>query len=1179
MMCKYTAIGFTLQCLFLSLIFASDSKAQNKSIGEIFLDFRAEGTVFEIFEALENETGFKFSVNHSNVKKRDFKQNLAFNEKSKSLRGILEKLSAQTELKFQRINQSIHVDYLGIHKRRVVDGFADMADKDITGKITDENGEGLPGASVVVKGTTNGTTTNLEGNFRLTAPEEAILTVSYVGYKTQEVSLAGRSVIDLAMVPDAEQLDEIVVIGYGTKKKSDVTGAVTTVNQDFLKQQPSASVTRALQGSASGVTVVSTSTPGANAEVRIRGLGTINNNDPLWVVDGVFDAEIPPPNQIQSIQVLKDASSTAIYGARGANGVILVTTKTGRANQKAKVEFSIRTGVYDPTAKFDILTNPIEIGQMIWLEQYNDYQLALETDPNAVFTPTHPHFNFTSTTEPNVELYDYLFPNSTNNGAASTNLDLYEPRNYPITRTNKEGTDWLEEVYEPGLTQDYNVSITGGSESTRYGFHGNYYTENAQYKFGGYDRYAFRANIDTDINDWFSVGQRLGGTLENFKGYRSNNSRGLLKNMMEISPIIPMRDEAGNYAGSIVGGGIQDAPNPVAHLERLKNNFNRETTVSGNFYATIKPIEGLSAKTLFGYNIRGSKSTGYELPAPEFNNGVTTTALNNGNSNNLSWNWSNTVSYQNNFQEYHSINVLLGVEARKNTFDFNSAFRSNFFSTDIDYLVLDAGSDAQQNSGSRGGSSTSSVFARAYYDYKGKYLVDATIRRDGSSIFREDNRFGTFPAVSVGWKISDEAFLNGSSGWLNLLKFRAGWGQSGNDRTGNVNNQYTLFNQSLGSSFYAIDGSDNNIAQGFQSSNYGNPNARWETTATTNVAIDATMFGALSINLDVWQKKTNDMLLRVPIPAVVGQAAIPSVNIGDMENKGFDLTIDYASSALGKELKYNVSWTFSRYKNTVTKLSGQEEEPPILGSSLRGATYTQVEAGRSFPEFYGYQIDGIFQTDTEAAAHATNGTYNRPGNLIVRDVNGDGEITPDDRTYIGNPHPDFTTGLRAGLEYKGFDLSMTFYASVGHDIANYLARFRHYGLFQGPKSSRRLYESWGSPFLADNSQATLPRAYSSTGFEQFSISEHIEDGSFLRLQNLQVGYNLPPSVLETLSLESARIYVMGSNLFTITGYSGLDPEIPSNWGPDGVDPAFNKGIDIGAWPIARQFMIGVNFSF
>ncbi len=1052
----------------------------------------------------------------------------------------------------------------------------------VSGTVIDsDDSSPLIGVNVVIKGTSTGTITDLDGKYTVDAPANAILVFSYTGYANQEIPVNGQTQLDVLLSSATSVLDEVVVVGYSRRQKADVTGAVTTVNQDFLDQQPAGSVTKALQGAAAGVTVVNTATPGANAEVRIRGLGTINGNEPLWVVDGVFDAEIPPPSQIESIQVLKDASATAIYGARGANGVILVTTKTGKAGQKPEIQFSVRTGAYAPTAKFDILTDPVEIGQMLWLQQYNDFQLAQEdpnADPNAVFTPTHLHFRFPSNTEPIVELNDFLFPNGARDGDPSSDLSLYDQRDYPITRMNTQGTDWLEEVYQPGLIQDYNLSVIGGGQAMRYGFHANYYTEEAQFIGSGYDRYAIRSNVDADVTNWLTVGQRLGGSVELFRGYRGNNSRGLLKNMMEASPLVPLFDEGGNWAGDVVGG-TQNFRNQVGLLERQKDNFNRELTLSGNFHGTVRPgIEGLSVTTLFGYNVRSNKSTNARLPEFESRNGARFTELSNGNSSNLGWNWSNTINYKTSFSDIHSLDLLVGYEARRNTFDFNTASRGGFFSTDINYLVLNAGEGDQLNSGSRGESATTSIFGRLYYDYNGRYLLDATLRRDGSSIFVEDNRFGVFPALSLGWKVSGEEFMTGTGAWLSFLKLRAGWGQSGNDRTANVNNQFTLFSQNLGSSFYAIDGSDNNITQGFQSSNYGNPDAKWETTTTTNFALDATLFGSLDLTVDVWQKLTSDMLFQVQIPAVVGRAGVPSVNIGDMENKGIDVTLDYSSSAFGNALKYNVALTFSRYRNKVTKLSNNEDEV-LLGSSLRGATYTQTESGRSFPEFFGYMIDGIFQTQTEADAHPTNGTYNRPGNLIVRDIDGDGEITPDDRTYIGNPHPDFTSGLRVNLEFKGFDLAATFYASVGHDIANYLARFRHYGLFDGPKSERRLKESWGSPFLDDNVNATLPRAFTSTAFEQNVISEVIEDGSYLRLQNLQLGYNLPESTLRIIGIKSARIYLMGTNLFTITGYSGLDPELPNNWSPDGASAAINRGIDIGAWPISTQYLAGLNFTF
>ncbi len=1031
----------------------------------------------------------------------------------------------------------------------------------VSGQISDDTGQTLPGVNVIVKGTTTGTTTDIEGNYSLNAPEDAILVFSFIGYKIQEVPVAGKSILDVRLEQDIETLDEIVVIGYGSRTKAELTGAVTTVNKDYLTQQPVSNVSKALQGGASGVTVVSAATPGGDAEVRIRGMGTINNNGPLWVVDGVFGADAPPPNQVESIQVLKDAASTAIYGARGANGVILVTTKTGKKNQAAKIDVSVRTGFNSPTAKYDLMKDPQLVGEMWWLEYQND---GLPT--------TNPHYGSGATPQ----LNDYLFPNGASVGDPSTDPDLYDQINYPITRSNPEGTDWFEEIYQQSTIQDINLSISGGSENTTYAFHGNYLDENGILKNTNYKRVGLRSNVDANLNNWLTIGQRLGVTYGQNSGYRGNNSHeNLFNKLYLISPALPVYDIEGNYAGGVVGGNLYDGPNPVAFLERTGESRNRSYDITGNFYGEVEPIEGLKFKTLFGYSIGLTNSFSPQFPEYENVNGARNTTLNEGSSNNTLWNWTNTASYTKTFNDVHKLDILVGVEATKNTYRFISASRQEYFSTDPDFLVLDAGATNQLNNGSGFAWSLYSQFSRVHYGYDDRYIADFTIRRDGSSRFGINNRYGVFPAASLGWVVSGENFMTGTSNWLSYLKVRTSWGQAGNDQIGNYNS-YSTFGSNPGNSFYAISGSDNTITQGYQSTAIGNPDAKWETTTTTNVAIDATFFKSLDITVDFWQKNTEDMLFPVAIPQVAGGARAPSVNIGSMSNKGIDIVLDYWGNALNGDLKFNISTNFTRYVNEVTKLTNNENEF-IQGFPTRQQIYTRTEAGHSFPEYYGYIVDGIFQTQEQADNHATNGTYNEPGNLIIRDVNGDGEITPDDRDYIGNPHPDFTAGLRLGVEYMGFDLAGTFYASVGNDIANYTSRFIRYGLFQGPNSPDRLYNSWGSPYLENNNDATLPKASTSTAFEQNASTEYIEDGSYLRLQNLQIGYNLPQGILSRLNLSNLRIYVMGANLFTLTGYSGLDPEITSKR-TDGVAQEIDRGIDVGTWPISRQIMFGINLS-
>lgn len=1027
----------------------------------------------------------------------------------------------------------------------------------VNGTVAAE-GETLIGVNILVKGTTQGTVTDLDGNYNIEVAPDAILVFSYTGYLNEEIAVDGKTQIDVEMGADTKTLDEVIVIGYTSRRKGDITGAVTSVNDKYLDQQAVANVTKALQGSASGITVVAPATPGGDAEVRIRGMGTINNNNPLWVVDGVFDAAPPPPSQVESIQILKDASSTAIYGARGANGVILVTTKTGKTDQKPKIEFGIRTGFNLPSAKYDLMTDPNLIGEMLWLEMNNDG-----------IPPAHPHYGTGSTPIIN----EYLFPNGGASGDPTTDISLYDQQNYPITRTNLQGTDWLDEVYNNGLIQDYNLAVTGGSQNTTYSFHANYLDEQGLVEYTAYDRYALRANVDTKINNWLKVGQRLGVSFSEGQGYNGNNNRGLFRLLYEVSPLIPVQDEGGNWAGSVVGG-LNDGPNPLGFLFRQKDNRRKTYTTTGNVFAEVSPITGLKIKTLFGYDIRNGKNFSPQLPAWEDTNGARSTQLSEGNSNNTQWNWSNTISYDKTFNDAHNINILAGVEARRTTARWMGASRQGYFSNDLEFLVLDAGSGSQLNFGSGFARSTSSIFGRLLYGFQNKYLFDVTLRRDGSSVLGDD-KYGVFPAFSAAWRLSDEAFFDGIS-WMDDLKIRASYGKSGNDQTNNPYNSFSTFGSNPGNSFYAIDGSDNNITLGYQTVAIGNPEAKWETTSSTNIAIDATLFGSLDLTVDLWNKNTDDMLFNVAIPATAGAAIAPAVNIGSMTNKGIDITLDYrGGSTASNKLRYNVALTFSHYKNEITKLSDTEGEF-ITGDEVRGQVYTRAEVGTSFPQFFGYVVDGIFQTPGEADAHPENGTYNQPGNLIINDVDGDGVITPDDRTYIGSPHPDFIAGLNLGVELMGFDLSATLYASVGNDIANYTSRFRRYGLFQGPKAPDRLFKSWGSPYLDNNADAILPKASSTTSFEQNASTVYIEDGSYLRLQNVQLGYSLSQNVIEKLGVGGIRLYIMGSNLLTFTGYSGLDPEVTTPFLAGRGE--INRGVDIGGWPISKQIMFGLNIT-
>ncbi|MGL1885015.1 MAG: TonB-dependent receptor [Reichenbachiella sp.] len=1039
---------------------------------------------------------------------------------------------------------------------------------DITGTVLDETEEGIPGVSILEEGTTNGTITDVYGNYTLTAAEDAVLIFSYIGYKPQKVSVSSKSVINVSLEVDATQLETIVVIGYGTRTKGEVPGAVTSVNKNYLAQQPTANVTQALQGSAAGVTVIGDSRPGYDAQVRIRGIGTINNSSPLYVVDGVNGAQAPPTDQIESITVLKDASSTAIYGTRGANGVILIVTKTGKRGSAPQIQFSARTGVNVTPIKYDVITDPVKIGETYWLKNFNDGRRPVTEDYFEYSGGDYSYADGTVDEMPDVVVKDYLYPIGASNGDQGTDLSDYEQWDKPITRTSAEGTNWMEEIIQPAIVSNYSLGVAGGSESTTYSFNGTYVRQQGVMKHTDYNMFSLRANIDSKVKSWLTVGQRMAVTRKENKG-DANPASGAssLRQIYEISPLIPLYDEMGNYAGTrkpTIGKG----PNPLAILDRDRRDNRLRHNMSGNLYAEIMPVKGLTLKSLFGYNLNFINTDDPTFAAPEDSNGAATNSLRKQQSQFFGWNWTNTLTYSTTFGEKHRVELLLGSEANEAKNDWLLATRDNYAFTDEDFYVINGGDEnVATNGGAKDvGYKLHGYFGRLFYGYDNKYIIEGTLRRDGSSRFGPENQYGYFPAASLAWNISEESFMKGIS-WLNYLKVRGSYGKTGNDQIGNYN-YFDTYGQNNVSSYYAIDGSNNNLRLGYDAQQVGNPFAHWETTISTNIAVEATVFNNLDMSLDFWSKDTEGMLYQQRLPGVTGRNLEPAVNLGDMENEGLDLTIDYRGEALGGDLKFSVSSTWSVYRTKIKDLN----DGVIEGDDYnRTDFYTLGMEGYAFPVFYGYEADGLFQTQEEADAHPKNQNFNQPGAVRIVDQNGDNEITELDQVVIGNPHPDFTTGLNLTVEYKGFDLAVSFYASVGNEAINWYNRFSKHGLSDGVFHPDYLYKSWGSPYLEDNSQATLPKISNNTNFDSKPTTLMVEDASYLRLQNLQIGYNFPPQMLEKIGVSNMRLYVMGSNLFTLTGYSGLNPEVAG-------DQPKNRGLDIGAWPVPRTYMVGLNLT-
>ncbi len=1027
----------------------------------------------------------------------------------------------------------------------------------VTGRVADADGVPLPGVSVVLEGTTTGTVTDINGNYSLpNVPPDAILVFSYIGMQTQRIIVDGQNVINVALVAETIGIDEVIAVGYAVRVAGEVTGSVSAVRSEEIANMAAVTAAQALRGSTSGVTITSSNTPGGGSSVLIRGLGTINDNSPLWVVDGVPGATVRP-EEIESITVLKDAASQAIYGARAASGVILVTTRQGRRGQPARVDVMARTGFKQNIREYDLM-NTQEYGEMLWLKAANDGRVNY----------AHPQFG----SGPTPQIPNYILPT----GASSADYSLYDDRmphengtpTNIIMRANKEGTNWMRELSQTAPYHEYSLRVSGGSDDTNYALQAGYLREEGILILTGHERYNLRSNLTSRLANWLEVGKRIGVEYGDTWGYLSDHGEGsAISYTYRMQPIVPVYDVMGNFAGTQAEA-TGNARNAVFLMHIDKDDSDKELRSNGNVYLDATFFEGLTFRSLAGYTYRARDRYRYSVVERAFSERGMYAGTERRSDFGFQWNWTNTLQYNNTFANLHNLTLLLGTEMVDNMSQYHGGSRQDYPFENPVYMVLDAGERNQSNYGSYSEWAIFSLFGRMNYSYNNRYFFEGVLRRDGSSRFGPDSRYGIFPAVSVGWRLSNEDFMSfATENWLDYLMLRIGYGQTGNDRVGNYN-AYSTFESHITRSFYPILGQDTGVGSaGFRAASIGNPNVRWESTTTYNLGMQMNFLQRWNMSVDLWRRNTKDMLFRQRIPDVRGTASSPSVNVGEMMNNGFDFELGYRGSAAGGELGYNISVNLSRYVNEIVRLSPVADER-LEGGDFRQMRYTMAETGTAFPVFYGYKIDGIFQTDAEAAAHppAFGTSYNQAGKFKFRDVNGDGVINADDRTIIGSPHPDFTGGLNFDLNYRGFRLSTRFYGSYGNELVNYVNRWIDFGQFLGNRSKKRLYESWGSPYLSDNSKATMPKISFSDEIDQYASSYFVEDASYLRMQNLQLGYDL--TNILNLNVRQMFIYAHMTNLFTLTNYTGLDPEV--NRG--GV----NMGIDAGAWPTPRQFMLGIN---
>jgi len=1117
---------FVIFIIFLSV----NAFSQKKNISLNFKDVSIERIILEI----EKQSEYRFFFEQSSI---NLQPKASIQISNATINEVLEKLFTNTPYTFQIIDRHI---ILSQEKEIILKNINTELYRTIKGVVTNKNMETIPGVTVMIKNTFTGTITDRYGHYKIEVPLiYDSLAFSYVGMMRQEVSIGKKQQIDVILEPEIIGVDEVIVVGYGDQRKSDLTGAITTIEVDGTRKMPVTGFDQALQGRAAGVLVTSTSgSPGGGTTVRIRGIGTVNNNNPLFVIDGIPTDDIRFLNtaDIDNVEILKDASATAIYGNRGANGVILINTKKGKPGSPVIAADSY-IGVSD------VWKNP-KMGDSRQFTAINNLAVknGIESEGEGA--------------------YQYI-------------EEFNNPDNY------SGGTNWWKLITRKALVHNQNFSISGGNEMNRYLMSLSYLSQDGTIKGSEFDRLTFRINNEYKLSDKttfafntnFSQAKRQTIQEDDLDG-------GIVFTSIVLDPITsggerpvddPIRVKYGEFSRwyeSI----YSNKYNPVAQIGRSLNTWT-QLRFFGNLSFNYDFTRNLSYHTTFGMDIRRAD---YDNFQPTFwmdsdsKNDVNSVSKDSGK--NADWVYENTLTYKRLFNKDHNLTALVGMTTEGGKYEITLASKRNVPGND-DYLRYIGAATTDPNvNGIISDYALISYLGRVNYAFKSQYLFTASVRADGSSKFANGEKWGYFPSLSGGWRISNEKFFNN----LNLskiiedLKIRLGWGQVGNQ---NISDNAFRTLISGGNSKRYIFGQS--IVQGYAPINLGNKNLTWETTESTNLGIDFNLFNSkLTGSLDFYNKQTKNMLLKLPVPLSAGLPDSPWTNAGDVENKGFEFLTTYHNK--WRELNFSINLNVSSYKNTILSLGGGE---PIMGGEQRLGYTTKTMVGHPIGEFFGYVVEGVFQNQHQvdvANALSSEDQYyqdilTRPGDFKFKDLNGDGRITGEDRNFIGSPHPDFTYGLNFFAEYRHFDINLFLQGSQGGDIFNVFKYFSHQntGYFNAPADM--LDKAWHGEGTS-NTQFQISASTANNNLR--SSSWYIEDGSFLRIKNIQIGYNFNKWVCQKIGISECRIYIGGQNLYTFTSYSGLDPEIADLSGSP-----LNSGIDFAKYPQARTILTGLSIKF
>lgn len=1120
-----------IQVLASQLLIANGISGQDLSDVEISIKIE-NATIEQVILNIEKNTDFKFGYNKRTVNNQ---RRITLKKRNATLKDVLLELSEKAGVKFKRIDNHILISPLKNKDKEKQQPIIEVQGRTLSGKVVDVEGNPLVGATVMLKGTTMGALTDLEGNFSLAVPEEdAVIVISYVGFETQEIAVQDKSEVSIVLKESAETLENVVVVGYGTERERDLTGAISDLKQvSQIQDRPVLNAQDILQGNVPGVIVLNDGgDPNKQPIVRVRGIGTINGENPLYVVDGVPNSPLPNPADIASISILKDASAASIYGVRASAGVIIVTTKKGIKDGKAHVNLNAYAGVQTAWKKLEPLNA-------------KEYIEVMNTA-----------FDNAGTAKDSKER-EYLDASKNPYGA--------------VTRTN-----WVDEIFQNGMIKNVDLSVSSGTDKS------NFYTSLGYNKTEGTlkntyaERYSLKLNSTHKILKNLEIGENFTFLFKN-GNYGVNTTSGYTGTIITAiyypSSAAVWEDQANNLYGGVAPrkskyvGSYGDLINPVAYLERLDDK--RPTTIlSGNIYGSYEFVKGLTYKINVGINRETVQRKYFVSRRTEPGKIFDFNELYQSTKNKNSWVIENTLNYEKVFDGKHSIKLLGGYTSQKNVVDYYQAYAKNFEFEDKDLRYFGNANQHRPTEDTKGSdvgvNTILSMLGRVSYSFQDKYLFTATVRRDGSSkLVNKDNRWGLFPSASVAWRLSEESFMSGISG-LNDLKIRASYGKMGN--LAGLSNYPGTVLINTGAKTVVGTGSDRKFITTSIIDGIANPNLKWEDTEQFDIGLNASLLDSkLSFSFDYFIKNTEDMLVRPSLLGAAGVSTAPFENVGSMQNKGFEIALGYNNVTTSSDFKYDISANFSTVQNEVKSLGNRSSI--IHDNNVRGVhNPLKTAVGHPVYSFFVYETAGIFQNKGELEKYKKTQPLAKVGDLKFVDQNKDGKLDEKDKVFKGSNFPDFSYGLNLSGSYKGFELSMLWQGVQGVQVFNGL-KFSTLKPTQGYNMLKEIKNAW-SP---TNTGSDIPRISLKDENQNFGRTSdwYLEDASYLRLKYITLAYNIPSKILPMLNGNTnIKIYATAKNLFTFTKYTGMDPEVISN-----------RGIDTGYYPQPRTFIMGLNIGF